>query len=162
MATPDQHPAAIFPAMVYRDRSAHRSNSLDPRQSKSAHSSATKKLPVSFRATAKENKNCCRPIQRAGIKNPEGECSTGTEQSRAATGPQRLARETVSEQSFSKSAYRTWLDRVSDLGFGALSQCGFAREFHAAFVVDPDAFHPNHLANFGDVFGALNTEVRQL
>ena len=35
-------------------------------------------------------------------------------------------------------------------------------KFHAAFVVDADAFHPDHLADFRDVFRSFDAEIRQL
>ena len=44
----------------------------------------------------------------------------------------------------------------------ALFERGFARKFHAAFVVDADAFDPDHVANFDDVFGPFHAKIRQL
>src|SRR5438477_2235477 len=46
--------------------------------------------------------------------------------------------------------------------FGAFFQSGFARELYAAFVVDADAFDPNHVADVRHIFGALYPEVGQL
>src|SRR5437762_4005425 len=48
------------------------------------------------------------------------------------------------------------------LGFGAFLQGGFARKFHPAFVIDPDTFHPNHVASLHDVFGSFHPKIRQL
>src|SRR2546428_9352591 len=53
-----------------------------------------------------------------------------------------------------------WL--LPSLCFGAFFQGGFAAEFDAAFVVDADAFYPDHVANVCNVFGAFHTEVREL
>lgn len=39
---------------------------------------------------------------------------------------------------------------------------GFPAQFHAALVVDADAFHPDHLAHLRDVFRAIDAEIRQL
>jgi len=53
----------------------------------------------------------------------------------------------------------SWL---TSFGFGAFFERGFTRKFHAAFVVDPDALDPNDVANFGNVFGSLDPEIREL
>ena len=39
---------------------------------------------------------------------------------------------------------------------------GLAAELDAALVVDADAFHPDRVADFHDVFGSVDTEVRKL
>jgi hypothetical protein len=52
--------------------------------------------------------------------------------------------------------------RHSGLNFTALLERGLTRKFHPSFVVDPDAFHPDHFADLGDVFDPANPEVRQL
>src|SRR4029434_3741787 len=46
--------------------------------------------------------------------------------------------------------------------FAALLKGRFAREFHSPLVVDPDAFHPDHLANLRDVFSPVHSEISQL
>ena len=53
-------------------------------------------------------------------------------------------------------------DRNTGFNFVAFFQRGFARKFHAALVVDADAFDPDHLADLDDVFGPLHAEVGQL
>jgi hypothetical protein len=51
----------------------------------------------------------------------------------------------------------------SCLGFRVtIFHCRFAAEFHAAFVVDSDTFHPNHVPDFHDIFDALDAEIREL
>ena len=42
--------------------------------------------------------------------------------------------------------------RAAGFDFTALFQRRFARQLHAALVVDADAFHPDHLADLGHVF----------
>src|SRR3954469_10387067 len=54
------------------------------------------------------------------------------------------------------------LRRLAGLGGGAFLERGFPAQFHAAFVVDTDALHPDHLADLGDVFGAVHAEIGQL
>src|SRR3954469_16766977 len=39
---------------------------------------------------------------------------------------------------------------------------GFQSQFDRALVVNPDAFQPEHLADLGDIFGAIHAEVSQL
>src|SRR5437773_1377983 len=51
---------------------------------------------------------------------------------------------------------------LAGLGFGAFSQRGFARQLDPSFVIDADAFHPDHVANVCNVFRTFHTEVRQL
>src|SRR2546425_13081824 len=43
----------------------------------------------------------------------------------------------------------------------ALLHRGFAREFHAAFVIDADALDPDFIPHLDDVLGLLDAEVRQ-
>src|SRR3954469_19058840 len=52
--------------------------------------------------------------------------------------------------------------RHDAFGFGAFLERGFAAQFHAAFVVDADAFDPNHLADFCDVFSLVDAEICEL
>jgi hypothetical protein len=51
---------------------------------------------------------------------------------------------------------RSWLTR---LFLGPLPKRGFAREFDPALVVYPDAFDPDHVADFNNVFGPLDAEI---
>jgi len=50
----------------------------------------------------------------------------------------------------------------ASLDFAALLEGRFARELHSPLVVDADTFHPDHLANLGDVFGPVYSEISQL
>ena len=54
------------------------------------------------------------------------------------------------------------LGGLAGFGGGAFLERGFAAQLHAAFVIDADAFHPDHFADLRDVFDAINAEVRQL
>src|SRR3954468_5254049 len=45
---------------------------------------------------------------------------------------------------------------------GAFLERGFPAQFHAALVVDADAFHPDHFADLGDVLGPVDAEIREL
>ena len=47
------------------------------------------------------------------------------------------------------------LGHLAGLGFGAFFQRGFARQLDSSFVIDAEAFHPNVVADFRDVFGRL-------
>ena len=61
------------------------------------------------------------------------------------------------------SASKIWfLQTLACFFFSAFFQRGFARKFYAAFVVDADAFHPDHVAHLGHVFGSVHAEIRQL
>src|ERR1700730_3622572 len=51
---------------------------------------------------------------------------------------------------------------LSGFFFGPLLERGLARKFHAPFVVDADAFYPDHVPDFDHVFGSFNAEIRQL
>ncbi len=53
-------------------------------------------------------------------------------------------------------------NRAAGFDFTALLQRRFARQLHSALVVDADAFHPDHLADLGDVFRPINSEIGQL
>src|SRR6476660_1585105 len=54
------------------------------------------------------------------------------------------------------------LGGLAGFGGGAFLERGFPAQFHAAFVVDADALHPDHLADLGDVFGTIDAEIGQL
>jgi hypothetical protein len=54
-----------------------------------------------------------------------------------------------------------WLG-LAGFGFGAFFQRSLTAQFDPAFVVDADAFHPSHVADFGYVFGAFYPEIGQL
>src|SRR5689334_17920609 len=43
----------------------------------------------------------------------------------------------------------------------AVGHRGFAREFHAALLVDAEAFDPDFIAHLDDIFGLLDAEVGQ-
>jgi len=49
-----------------------------------------------------------------------------------------------------------------DSGFVAIFHRGFATEFHATLVIDPDAFDPNRVAHFHNVFDFIDAEIGQL
>src|SRR4030095_3612737 len=51
--------------------------------------------------------------------------------------------------------------RRPSLDFAACCEGGFARELHSPLVVDADAFHPDHFADFRHVFRAIDAEIRQ-
>src|SRR5438105_14413929 len=51
---------------------------------------------------------------------------------------------------------------LSDLRFGAFFERGFARKLDPAFVVDADAFDPDHVADFCDVVRSFDAEIRKL
>ncbi len=51
---------------------------------------------------------------------------------------------------------------LSGLRFGAFFERGFARKLDAAFVVDPDALDPDHVADFCDVLRSFDAEIRKL
>src|SRR6266404_338193 len=53
-------------------------------------------------------------------------------------------------------------DRLAGLGFGALFQRRFARKFYATLVVNTDAFDPDHVTNFRDIFRSFYPEICQL
>ena len=46
--------------------------------------------------------------------------------------------------------------------FGAFFQRRLARKFYTAFVVDTDAFHPNHIADLDHVLSAFHSKIREL
>src|SRR5260370_18885200 len=52
--------------------------------------------------------------------------------------------------------------RLAGLGFGALLERGFARKFYATLVVNTDAFDPDHVANFRNIFRSFYPEICQL
>src|SRR5262249_32288664 len=54
------------------------------------------------------------------------------------------------------------LCRLPGFFLGALLQSGFTRKFDPPFVVNADAFYPDHVAGFHDVFGSLDAEIGQL
>src|SRR5438477_12942164 len=54
------------------------------------------------------------------------------------------------------------LGGLAGLGGGTFFERGFPAQFHAALVVDADAFHPDHFAHLCDVFGAIDAEICQL
>jgi hypothetical protein len=43
-----------------------------------------------------------------------------------------------------------------------LFHCSLSAELYAAFVVDPDAFHPDQVADFHDVLDCLNPKICEL
>src|SRR4029077_7433531 len=51
---------------------------------------------------------------------------------------------------------------LSGFFFGPLLERGFARKFYSAFVVDADAFYPDHVADFDNVFSSFNAALRPL
>src|SRR5438105_12619655 len=51
---------------------------------------------------------------------------------------------------------------LSGLRFGAFFERGFARKLDPAFVVDADAFDPDHVADFCDVLRSFDAEIRKL
>ena len=56
----------------------------------------------------------------------------------------------------------TTTGRYNGFRFAAVFHGRFARKFDPAFVVDPDALHPHHLADLGYVFRPIDPEIRQL
>ena len=57
---------------------------------------------------------------------------------------------------------RSRLRGLSGFFLSAFFQRGFARKFHATFVVDTDALDPDDVANFGNVFGPFDAKIREL
>src|SRR5882757_3132756 len=55
-----------------------------------------------------------------------------------------------------------WLQSLACFFFSAFFQRRLARKFYAAFVVDADAFDPNHVANLDHVFGAVHSKIGKL
>src|SRR4029077_21243008 len=53
-------------------------------------------------------------------------------------------------------------NRLAGLGFGAFFKRGFARKFYATLVVNTDAFDPDHVTNFRNIFRSLYPEICQL
>src|SRR5260370_30227541 len=53
-------------------------------------------------------------------------------------------------------------NRLAGFGFGALFQRGFARKFYSALVVNTDAFDPDHVTNFRNIFRSFYPEICQL
>src|SRR5436190_3650219 len=87
--------------------------------------------------------------------------STATAQPRGKSSQQRQAGGSIHELA-------SWLfdavgfARLAGFGRGAFLERGFAAQFHPALVVDPNTFYPDHLAHLGDVFRAVDPEIRQL
>src|SRR5438477_2965269 len=51
---------------------------------------------------------------------------------------------------------------LAGFGFGAFFQRGLARKFYATLVVNTDAFDPDHVTNFRDIFRSFDPEICQL
>ena len=75
---------------------------------------------------------------------------------------QDLTASSISRGSPTRPQAGLQLRGLSGFLFSALFERGFARKFYAAFVVDADAFDPNHFANFGNVFGPVHAKIREL
>src|SRR5215468_10153722 len=56
----------------------------------------------------------------------------------------------------------SWLQCLSSFLLSAFFQRRLARKFYAAFVVDADAFDPNHIADLDDVLGAFHSKIGEL
>ena len=56
----------------------------------------------------------------------------------------------------------SWLQSLACFFFSAFFQRRLAGKFYAAFVVDADAFDPNHVADLDHVFGALHSKIGKL
>src|SRR6476620_1864749 len=67
-----------------------------------------------------------------------------------------------SQGTVSDVSLRYWLQSLACFLFSAFSQRCLARKFYATFVVDTDAFHPNHVANLDHVLGAFYSKIREL
>src|SRR5207342_1228619 len=67
-----------------------------------------------------------------------------------------------SQGTVSDVSLRYWLQSLACFFFSAFFQRRLARKFYAAFVVDTDAFDPNHVANFDHVLGAFYSKIREL
>src|SRR5205807_8676187 len=79
------------------------------------------------------------------------------------TGARGLPRSTTAAKA-SRSGDTVLLGtyRLSCLCFGPLLQSSFARKLYAPFVVNPDAFHPNHVANLRHILRSLHSKIGQL
>src|SRR5690349_22409822 len=56
----------------------------------------------------------------------------------------------------------SWLQGLTCFHFSAFFQRCLPGKFYAAFVVDADAFDPNHVANLDHVLGSLHSKIREL
>src|SRR4030095_13395790 len=56
----------------------------------------------------------------------------------------------------------SWLQRLACFFFSAFFQRRLARKLNAAFVVDADAFDPNHVADLDHILGALHPKIGEL
>src|SRR5437763_1264028 len=54
------------------------------------------------------------------------------------------------------------LDRFTGLSRGTFFQSRFAAQFDPAFVIDPDAFDPDHFTHLGHVLGSIDSKISQL
>src|SRR5256885_365599 len=61
-----------------------------------------------------------------------------------------------------RPAIRLIAYRSAGFNFTALLEGGFARKFDATFVVDADAFYPNHFADLRDILDTADPEIGQL
>src|SRR4029079_12999656 len=56
----------------------------------------------------------------------------------------------------------SWLQSLACFFFSAFFQRRLAGKLYAAFVVDADAFDPNHVANLDHVLSALHSKIGKL
>src|SRR6266404_1544753 len=97
-------------------------------------------------------------------KNAVGNAS-GCRHSRATTSAFRSRQQTANSPGSATPAtksVRLGRSRLTGFRFGAFFQGRFTRKFYTAFVFNPDAFHPDHVPDFDDVFSAFYAEVGQL
>src|SRR4051812_37231543 len=95
-------------------------------------------------------------------KPHEVKCSTGILQytTLQATTPQSLTHKAPGPVLPARRLLDAFgFGRLAGFGSSPFLERGSPTQFHAAFIVDADAFHPDHLADLGNVFGAVHPEI---